>query len=305
MVGKVEIKIEDLEFLNNSNVKMKDPAKVQYMLNDLVNGGLEKLQIVTDFDYTITKQKMENGESVLTSFGMFNKCKSLPDSYIEEANNLYKKYRPIEIDPAVPLTEKIPAMIEWWDHSSEILKGFRFPRRELEEVASHFKNALRDGTHELFRELYTDNIPCLVFSAGLGDSVISVLKHANVMHPNVKIISNFLSYKDDEVLDGIVGVGGNLIHSFNKNETALPQEYHDLIQNRDHIILMGDSLGDSSMADGVPSQSHCIKIGFLYDHAELSLPQYMERFDLVLIDDQTMNVTRNIIDLIRKGSDKN
>lgn len=122
MVGKVEIKIEDLEFLNRSNVKMKDPTRVQYMLNDLVNGGVQKLQIVTDFDYTITKQRMENGELVLTSFGMFNKCKSLPQSYKDESKRLYDKYRPIEIDPSVAMSDKVPAMIEWWAQSGEILK---------------------------------------------------------------------------------------------------------------------------------------------------------------------------------------
>lgn len=109
------------------------------------------------------------------------------------------------------------------------------PRKEIEEVAEHFKNALRDGTHEMFRELDRYNIPCLVFSAGLGDSVMSVLKHANVLYPNVKVVSNFLKYKDDEVLDGL-GERERMIHTFNKNETALPPEYHALVRDRDHIM---------------------------------------------------------------------
>lgn len=62
---------------------------------------------------------------------------------------------------------------------------------------------------------------------------MSVLKHANVMYPNVKVISNFLQYKDDEMVDGL---GGNMIHTFNKNETALPPEYHNLVHDRDHIM---------------------------------------------------------------------
>lgn len=58
-----------------------------------------------------------------------------------------------------------------------------------------------------------------------------------------------------------------LIHTFNKNETALEgTEYYDLVHSRDHIILMGDSIGDARMADGVPSSSHILKIGFLFDH---------------------------------------
>lgn len=67
---------------------------------------------------------------------------------------------------------------------------------------------------------------------------------------------------------------------------------------------MGDSLGDATMANGVPSQSHILKIGFLFDHPEQNLPLYLEKFDIVLIDDQTMNVARSIIDLVEKGPTK-
>lgn len=106
----------------------------------------------------------------------------------------------------------------------------------------------------------------LVFSAGLGNSVVSVLKQANVMYPNVKVVSNFLQYKDG-LLDGFQEP---MIHTFNKNETVLDShEYYDLVHNRDHIIVMGDSIGDADMANGVPSSSHVIKIGFLYDHVSL------------------------------------
>lgn len=123
MVGKVmEINIENLEFLNQSHVRMKDRKRVEYMLNDLVNGGIRKLQVVTDFDYTLTKQRMENGELVLTSFGMFEKCKSLPTDYITKSRELYMKYRPIEIDPHLTLEQKLPSMIEWWSRSGENLK---------------------------------------------------------------------------------------------------------------------------------------------------------------------------------------
>lgn len=65
-----------------------------------------------------------------------------------------------------------------------------------------------------------------------------------------------------------------MIHTFNKNETALDgSEYYDLVHNRDHIIVMGDSIGDADMANGVPASSHIIKIGFLFDHVSFSLLQ--------------------------------
>lgn len=78
---------------------------------------------------------------------------------------------------------------------NQIFRGFPFEKNEIDEVAQRFKNALRDGTHEMFQDLNTLNVPLLVFSAGLGDSVISVLNHAKVNLPNVKVVSNFLQLK--------------------------------------------------------------------------------------------------------------
>lgn len=103
----------------------------------------------------------------------------------------------------------------------------------------------------------------LVFSAGLGDCVISILKQADVYLPNVKVISNFLQY-NGKVLNGLQE---KMIHVFNKNEHALEgTDYYKLVHDRDHVIVMGDHLGDAGMADGVPSQSHVLKIGLLFDH---------------------------------------
>lgn len=142
-------------------------------------------------------------------------------------------------------------------------RGFPLEQSEIDGIAGKYKDSLRDNTQELFKTLNRLNIPVLVFSAGLGNSVVSVLQQANVMYPNVNVVSNFLQYKDG-VLDGFKPP---MIHTFNKNETALDShKYYDLVHNRDHIIVMGDSIGDADMANGVPASSHIIKIGFLYDH---------------------------------------
>lgn len=64
------------------------------------------------------------------------------------------------------------------------------------------------------------------------------MKHEKVLHSNVKLISNFLQYKN-----GLVN-GFNekrpIIHTFNKNETVLEgTDYYEMVHNRQHVILMG------------------------------------------------------------------
>ncbi|KAH8405142.1 hypothetical protein KR222_004570 [Zaprionus bogoriensis] len=289
------VSIHDIPALNQSHCKMRDPALVERIINEFICGGSERMQFVSDFDYTITKQRTDDNVAVLSSFGIFNECKSLPAHFKEESAKLFHKYRPIEIDPHIPIKEKVQYMIEWWTQSAKLVSGFAFDQSEIDQVASQFKRALRDRTHELFAALLRLQIPVLVFSAGLGNSVVSVLQQANIMHPNVKVISNFLQYRDG-LLDGFQQP---MIHTFNKNETVLNgSEYYELVHTRDHIIVMGDSLGDADMANGVPASSHILKIGFLFDHVEANMQRYMDTFDIVLVDDQTMDVPRALLALI-------
>lgn len=59
---------------------------------------------------------------------------------------------------------------------------------------------------------------------------------------------------------------GPLIHTYNKNNSVLQgTEYFQQLSGRTSIILLGDSMGDLTMADGVPSVENILKIGFLND----------------------------------------
>lgn len=115
------IRIKDLSFLNQQSCKIKHPNKLEKALNEIVAGGAAKLQVVSDFDHTITKQCTQNGTPCATSFEIFTSCKSLPSNYISESKKLFNKYHPIEIDPSIPLNEKMGYMIEWWDKTNDIL----------------------------------------------------------------------------------------------------------------------------------------------------------------------------------------
>lgn len=62
----------------------------------------------------------------------------------------------------------------------------------------------------------------------------------------------------------LVGFKGELIHVFNKNENAVHNsDYFDLLESRENIILLGDSLGDLRMADGATKAKNVLRIGFL------------------------------------------
>lgn len=199
---------------------------------------------------------------------MFRKCKQLPQQYLDEAKHLYNKYRPMEIDPDMPLNKKADAMRDWMIAAQNLLKGIEFDPHELEEIAQGFDNILRDGTEEFFEKLYNARVPIIVFSAGLGDIVEVVLRYHNALFDNVKVISNFLKYNGNQ-LDGFKN--DVLIHVYNKNECALAKDYLKVLQKRQNVLLMGDTIGDASMVEGIEDTKAVLKIGFLYEHVSISI----------------------------------
>ncbi|KAH9363099.1 hypothetical protein HPB48_014119 [Haemaphysalis longicornis] len=94
----------------------------------------------------------------------------------------------------------------------------------------------------------------------------------------------------------IIGFKGELIHMYNKNHCHVnSSEYHQALKDKTNILLLGDSLGDLDMLAGNQQQDVVLRIGFLNSRIEERLPQYMNSFDIVLLDDQTMDVVNGIL----------
>lgn len=56
---------------------------------------------------------------------------------------------------------------------------------------------------------------------------------------------------------------------FNKHDGALRNtEYFKQVKENSNIILMGDSLGDLTMADGAPNVENILKIGYLNEKVQ-------------------------------------
>lgn len=73
------------------------------------------MQILTDFDYTLTKSHDQFGTKTWTSHGVFDHCQlPLSVDLRGELTKLKDHYYPIEINPDLKAEEKLPHMIEWY-----------------------------------------------------------------------------------------------------------------------------------------------------------------------------------------------
>ncbi|XP_060945983.1 cytosolic 5'-nucleotidase 3-like isoform X1 [Limanda limanda] len=278
--------------LSNPSVCMKDPERVQAILESMVKAGSNTVQVISDFDMTLTRFA-HNGKRCPTCHNILDNSMLITEDCKVKLKNLLDKYYPIEIDSTRSIAEKLPLMVEWWTQAHELLVQQEIRKDKLAIVVQQSEAMLREDFQLFFDHLHEHSIPLLIFSAGIGDVLEEVIRQAGVFHPNVKVFSNYMDFDECGVLKAFKGV---LIHIYNKREGALLNTGHfEELRARPNVVLMGDSLGDLTMADGVQDMENILKIGFLNDKVDERKQSYLDSYDIVLIKDETLVVPNALL----------
>ncbi len=136
----------------------------------------------------------------------------------------------------------------------------------------------------------------------MGDIVEGFFKNKKLLQKNTHIISNFFNYDKDGF---VKGYQSNIIHSFNKNESQLKNHpYNDLIEKRKNVILIGDSLGDSHMIEGL-DHNQVIKICFINEDTKNSTEVYCKKYDLLILNDGPMDYVNKLLRDLSKNERTN
>lgn len=262
------------------------------------NGTLERVKewiddsiyVLTDFDRTITVGNSESSWSILS------KSNVVPKEYVEERQELFDYYRPIEIDETLDYDTKSKLMTEWWNKHIGLFVKYRLSEEVINNAAQNLRvMSFRDGAREFLKNMKNRNIPVIIISAGIGNFIEQFLIKNNCNFDNIYIVSNFLKFEN-----GIAtGVSDNVIHSLNKNEVSLPNNIKELIENRKNIILLGDSTSDIRMARE-EARNQALKIGFLEEKVEENKDYYQEQFDVVCTDNTTYNELFQKLPILKK-----
>lgn len=278
--------------LSNPSVCMRDPQRVEEILQSMVKAGSNTVQVIADFDMTLTRFAYK-GKRCPTCHNILDNSNLISNECREELKVLLDTYYPIEIDSARSIAEKLPLMVEWWTKAHKILVQQKI-RKDLLATAVRDSDAmLREGYQLLFDHLHEHSIPLLIFSAGIGDILEEVIRQAGVFHSNVKVFSNYMDFDESGLLKAFKG---ELIHIYNKREGALLNTGHfEELRTRPNVLLLGDSLGDLTMADGVQDMENILKIGFLNDKVEERKQSYLDSYDIVLVQDETLEVPNAIM----------
>ncbi|KAM9716914.1 7-methylguanosine phosphate-specific 5'-nucleotidase-like [Menidia menidia] len=287
--------------LAKCSVLMKERRRVEDTLHTMQQSGAGALQVISDFDMTLTRFA-HNGKRVATTHNILDNRLLINEDCTKKMKELLNTYYPIEIDASRSAEEKLPLMVEWWTKVHELLIQQRIRKDFLAQAVKESSAMLRDGHKVFFDQLAEHQVPLLIFSAGIGDVLEEVIRQNDVFHPNVHIISNYMDFDHTGVLRAFKG---QLIHTYNKREGALSQAAGlKQLQGRPNILLLGDSLGDLTMADGVPEPQNILTVGFLNDKVEERKESYFNSFDIVLVKDETMDIPNAILRFITSLRDK-
>ncbi|XP_027049962.1 cytosolic 5'-nucleotidase 3-like isoform X2 [Pocillopora damicornis] len=274
-----------IKSIDKPNVYIRNYVGVREKLKKLYEGGPEKLQIISDFDKTLTKFVI-NGEKGCTVYGVIESSKQFPESYREKAKQLKEKYMPIEFSPDLSSAEKKPHMIEWWTKSHGLLTELGLKKNDISQMVEEAPVALRDGVEWFFVKLHEKKVPVLIISGGLGDLIKEVIDQQSTLYDNVTIIANFFKYEQGVM----VGFKEELLFSNNKKERTKDLPYFDKIKERTNVIVMGDLPDDAHVSDSPKYTEVTLTVGFLNEKVDEHLSNYMDAFDIVIVDDHSIEL---------------
>ena len=232
-------------------------------------------------------------------------CGLLSETYHERAQALQRHYYPLEVSPDLDMESKTRYMIEWVTQAHDLLRESNATRTIIHTATKRaiFEEnlRLRGFAPELITLLDAYGVPILVFSAGIADIIETALEIVLPrVVPRLHVIANRCIFIEDVLTD----FEQPLIHVFNKRAATYRNSSaffaQDDLQNRRNLLLLGDSLGDVNMSDGLDFDC-CIRIGFLNDREE-RLPEYLKNFDVVILGDSNLDYVFNLVKSIVAGS---
>ena len=219
----------------------------------------------------------------------------LSEDYTKKAFELHAKYYPIEMSTTIPLKEKKKQMMNWWGTHIKYLAKSGMNKKIVKDVAKN-KIILRKNTLEFFEMIKKKKIPLLILSAALGDVIEEILKINKINYKGIHTISNFFEF---DKKGNVLGYKGKIIHSLNKNEFEIKDTtFYKKIKDRKNILLLGDTLDDLQMVEGI-KYNEIINIGFLNNNIEENLEQYKKAYDVVILNDGSMNFVNKLLKQIK------
>ena len=207
-------------------------------------------EIIADFDGTLTRK----GEGCDSSFDVLRDA--LPEQTRKISEEIYQQYTPLEFDFSLSLEKRNEYMEEWWNKEFEITIAGGLTLDMIHSAGNSERLVFRENVRELFLFAYEQQIPLLVFTAGIANIIDIKLEKEGLSFPNVQVVGNrFLFDTEGKAVTytkPVVYVG---------NKHLIAQSFVDKIHH-DIVFLLGDHPTDADMCHD-DNHTKVIRFGFL------------------------------------------
>lgn len=264
--------------------KIVNPEKWREKIGRIAAAGPDKFYVLADFDRTLTTAYVD-GKPFPSLISILYKDNYLSKNYGAKAQALDDYYRPIELNHDLPFEERKAAMHEWWRKHFDLLIEEGLHKNDIDRAVKSSRMRLRDGVCQFVKTLNAKNIPLVILSAsGLGtEATKAALKEHGCLEENIVSAGNNFIFSNE---GHATSVAEPIIHALNKDEAELMTHANtrDIIKNKTNVLILGDSLPDADMADGL-NHDTVLRIGFLNEATEENLKRYEEKYDALICND--------------------
>ena len=278
---------------NSENIIYTPEA--QSKIQKIIEWWNEKLQVIADFDKTLTYWNQPWIIAVLYNYNY------LSEDYSKKAKELESFYMPKEEDQTIPFEKRKILMNEWRTKHEQLLIESWLSKKHIENVVNSWILNLREWCHDMLNQLNSLWIPVIILSASWlwTDSIAIYLQEHLDKHQKLYIISNEYNWDENWIA---IGWNEPVITSLNKNETIISEknfpEIYNEIKFRKNIILLWDKIEDLNMADGT-NPDVILKIWFLNYWTDEKIEYYKKHFDIIINWELWMQEIQKIISFFK------
>ena len=233
-------------------------------------------------------------------------------------------FHPIEIDPSIPMEEKIQHIASWWRQvqppppartrpttrglfmgvflwlrllqSSDLFVKYRITRSMVQQMAQTPLLQLRPGMRKLFLLAGKHGIPVHIFSAGLYDIIRLFLAREGLAElNNIHVIANMMAFDEQGAFTGYTG---KTVAALTKTSRLLEDSplWAEAMARRNALVV-GDSATDVTMVEGIPLNA-CLKVGLLNANGPARSEEFEAAFDVIVEGDTDAEDVFSLVEYI-------
>ncbi|VDP74780.1 unnamed protein product [Echinostoma caproni] len=239
----------DIFNVRSPDTLISNEVELVTQLGRMIADGYDKLQVISDFDHTISMYR--DGEiRMLTTHEAIEKHPDIEQSTIDKLRDLRAHFLPLETNYTLSPVVRRANLERWWNMSHELLLSEPITRKMITEIESVAPIALRKDFVKFTNYLQEVQVPLTIFSAGLGDVIQQMLHNASIKLDSINVVANFIEFdKNNKTLSTVLELGAF-------------QSMRSTSLTRPNVILLGDSAHDIDMIKGHQFNS-VLKIGYL------------------------------------------